>query len=273
MTPIEKYAPTKKAVQGFWSEHPCSGLGFNTIEELIEYRKRKDPIIRVFLDDLAFSSDDCILDIGCGQGADVTVMHRRFPSTFGGDLSMGALKSAIRLNSALTSKIMQFDARCLPFSAECFEAIYSHGVIHHSPNIEKSIDEIYRVMKHGGRGRVLLYRKYSPKGMAVRLVRFLFSSKRFERMFRKVFRNQGSAVDELFLCPVMDMHTRAEVRKLFRQFATVRIEACHIGVRHILFIMGLSEDNPFYKFIDSLESFFERFFGFYWIVTFQKPSR
>src|SRR3990167_9996626 len=108
MPEMKKYPRIKEAVQSFWSAHPCSGLRFDTIDEIIEYRKQKDPIVRVFLDDLAFSSSDYVLDIGCGQGPDITVMRKRFPSAFGGDLSMGALKSAIRLNPELRGKIMQF---------------------------------------------------------------------------------------------------------------------------------------------------------------------
>jgi len=268
----EKYPQTKEAVQAFWSEHPCSGLRFNTITQLIEYRKRKDPVIRVFLDDLAYNKDARILDIGCGQGPDITDMRKRFPYTFGGDLAAGSLKRALQLNPDLTGKIMQFDARNLPFQSECFNAVYSHGVIHHSPDIEKSIDEIYRVLKPGGRCRVLLYSKYSPKGIAVRAIRALFGLKLFEKMFTKLFPNAGSAIDELFLCPVMNMHSRADVRKLFRKFDNVKNEAWHIGVMHLLFIMGMDINNPTYKVITSIETSLERLFGFYWIVTFQKPK-
>ena len=270
MRNMEKYPWTREAAQSFWSQHPCSGLRFSSMNELIEYRKRKDPIIQVFLNDLAYSIDDYVLDIGCGQGADMTDMRRHFPQTFGGDLSMGALKNALCLNPELAGGIMQFDARYLPFQSESFNAVYSHGVIHHSPNIEKSVEEIHRVLRPGGRGRVLLYRKYSPKGIAVRIVRRLFTSKVFERLFRRVFRNQGSAVDELFLCPVMDMHTHAEINRLFHQFAEVKIEACHIGLAHVLFIMGLPIDNAIYKFVSAVEKLFERLFGFYWIVTFRR---
>jgi len=62
------------------------------------------------------------------------------------------------------------------------------------------------------------------------------------------------------------------VLKLFRKFVNVKNEACHIGVMHLLFIMGMSVENPIYKFVTAIETALERLFGFYWIVTFQKPE-
>jgi SAM-dependent methyltransferase len=263
---------SSKDVQKFWSSHPCSGLSFETIDQIIEYRKRKDPVIKIFLEGLAQSKDAYILDIGCGQGPDLTQMTRKYPNAFGGDLSIGALKSALKLNPKLVSRAVQFDARSLPYQPAFFDAIYSHGVIHHSPNIEQSVSEIFRVLKPGGRGRILLYSKYSPKGLAVRLVRFLFAHKRVYKLVHKLFPNSGSAVDELFLCPVMQMHSRREVRCLFSKFVNVENKAWHIGITHFLFIMGVSDKRFIYRIAARIETVFERLFGFYWVVTFKKPK-
>ncbi|MBI4177968.1 class I SAM-dependent methyltransferase [bacterium] len=264
--------PTKKDVESFWSAHPCSGSKFRTIEELQDYRYRKDPVIRVFTSGLAKSPADRVLDIGCGQGADISDTLKKYSGTFGGDLSFVSLKNALSYNPSLKGRIVRFDAENLPYKPASFHAIYSHGVIHHSPHIARSVAEIFRILKPGGMGRVLLYSKYSPKGMAVRFCRILFRSEAFRRLLLRCFPNSGSAVDELFLCPVMDMHTRGDIRRLFEKFTGVKIEAWHIGLQHILFLMGLSDQNFLYRTAGSVEAAFERVFGFYWIVTFQKPA-
>jgi ubiquinone/menaquinone biosynthesis C-methylase UbiE len=53
------------------------------------------------------------------------------------------------------------DAEKLSFKDNTFDFVVSWGVIHHSPYTEKCINEIYRVLKPGGRTSGMVYNKNS----------------------------------------------------------------------------------------------------------------
>src|ERR1700690_1141220 len=53
------------------------------------------------------------------------------------------------------------DAEKLPFPSETFDLGYSFGVLHHSPNTEKAIAELVRVVRPGGEIKIMLYNRRS----------------------------------------------------------------------------------------------------------------
>src|SRR5256886_11624248 len=48
-----------------------------------------------------------------------------------------------------------------PYTTLFRSIVYSHGVLHHTPHPQAAIDEVYRVLKPGGRATVMLYHKHS----------------------------------------------------------------------------------------------------------------
>lgn len=51
------------------------------------------------------------------------------------------------------------DVEELPFKSNVFDNVISFGVLHHTPNTEKGIKEIYRVLKPGGKAFLSFYYK------------------------------------------------------------------------------------------------------------------
>lgn len=49
--------------------------------------------------------------------------------------------------------------RTLPFPADIFDIVYSNGVLHYTPNTEKAIGDVHRVLKPGGQAVIMLYCK------------------------------------------------------------------------------------------------------------------
>ena len=45
----------------------------------------------------------------------------------------------------------------LPFKSEKFDFVFCKGVLHHTGNLKKGLDEFYRVIKKGGQGFLYLY--------------------------------------------------------------------------------------------------------------------
>ena len=74
-------------------------------------------------------------------------------NTHGIDLTARAIEITKKRLSFydLSSNLKVGDAENLEFSDNSFDFIYSWGVIHHSPDTQKAVDEIYRVLKPGGR--------------------------------------------------------------------------------------------------------------------------
>jgi len=63
--------------------------------------------------------------------------------------------------AGLKGNVLLSDAKLLPFNDSEFDAVYSYGVIHHIPDIEKVLDEIRRVLRPGGIFMGMVYNKDS----------------------------------------------------------------------------------------------------------------
>src|SRR5207245_4997879 len=53
------------------------------------------------------------------------------------------------------------DAENLDFNDNSFDLVYSHGVLHHTPDTARAVREIHRVLRPGGRAVVMLYHRNS----------------------------------------------------------------------------------------------------------------
>lgn len=61
----------------------------------------------------------------------------------------------------LTGRIQREDARQLSLADDSFDFAYSWGVLHHSPDLSRSLAEFFRVLKPGGECGVMLYNRNS----------------------------------------------------------------------------------------------------------------
>jgi SAM-dependent methyltransferase len=146
------------------------------------------------------------------------------------------------------------DAENLDFADESFDVVYSHGVLHHTPDTEGAIREIHRVLKTGGRAVVMLYHRGSynyrigirvlrragagllKSNAGIRLVNLVtgepVDSLREHAALMKASRNGYLSSDE-FLSqstdgagnPLARVYSRREARTLFRDFREVELRA------------------------------------------------
>jgi SAM-dependent methyltransferase len=61
----------------------------------------------------------------------------------------------------LPGDVAEGDAEGLPFPDDHFDIVVSNGVLHHTPNIDAALEEIWRVLRPGGSVRVVLYNRRS----------------------------------------------------------------------------------------------------------------
>lgn len=154
-----------------------------------------------------------LLEVGCGMGTDLIRFARLGYSVHGIDLAEGhvALAKACFKVFGQDAAICLGNAEALDFPANTFDAVYSFGVLHHTPDTTQAIAEVYRTMKPGGRGFLMLYHRHSLNNFIHWLLRYPFENPKDRR---------PGARD----APVTSRFTRGEVRAMCSAFKTVRIE-------------------------------------------------
>lgn len=159
----------KERVRAFWQANPC-GVKFAEAEpgsrlfyELVEaHRYTKEWHIPAAAD-FASARGLKVLEIGCGLGTDGAQFAEAGADYTGIDLTEAAVELARRRFELfnLPGTFRTADAENLDFADESFDLVYSHGVLHHTPETEKAIKEIYRVLRPEGRAVVMLYHRGS----------------------------------------------------------------------------------------------------------------
>ena len=93
-----------------------------------------------------------LLDCGCGTGAVLALLHKRFPdrSCTGIDLSEQMIEVA-RKTLPADVKLLVGDCENLPFPENSFDVVLCSHSFHHYPHPQRFFDSAHRVLKPGGR--------------------------------------------------------------------------------------------------------------------------
>jgi SAM-dependent methyltransferase len=104
-----------------------------------------------------------VLEIGTGVGTDARNIIDRGGIYTGINIDRGSTDATLRALRVFGSPgvVMQGNAISLDFPDSTFDVVYSFGVLHHIPDVEKAVAEIRRVLKPGGELLVMLYNRAS----------------------------------------------------------------------------------------------------------------
>lgn len=212
----------KPAVAAFWEQASCGevyAVGTDMVERLRAQalaRYRMEPYIFPFARFAEGTGKD-VLEIGVGMGADHLEWARAQPRTLTGvDLTQRAVEfTRTRLDlNGFTSDVRTADAERLPFPDESFDIVYSWGVLHHSPDTPRAIDEVWRVLRPGGRASVMVYHRLSLVGMLLWFRYALLAGR------------PATTLDEIYSrhleSPGTKAYTEEQGRELFSRFSAVR---------------------------------------------------
>jgi ubiquinone/menaquinone biosynthesis C-methylase UbiE len=170
------------------------------------------------------------------MGADHTEWARSRPRSLAGvDLSLRAVEhTKARLKSyGVKSAVSVADAETLPFRDDSFDFVYSWGVLHHSPDTRRAVDEVFRVLRPHGIARIMLYHKYSLTGYMLWL--------RYGLLRARPFRSLDDIYYHHLESPGTKAYSLREVKKLFSGFSEVAIKTQlsfadllegAVGIRH-----------------------------------------
>ncbi len=111
--------------------------------------------------DFASLADKDVLEIGCGNGSHAQLIAHCARSYTGIDLTEYAVKSTQERMRCfgLDATIKRMDAEAMEFPDSSFDYIWSWGVIHHSADTRKILEEMRRVLRPGGRAVVMVYHR------------------------------------------------------------------------------------------------------------------
>lgn len=153
----------------FWTEYQPgfrfapSPVGSRTFfEEVTAYRDAVEPHVPGVVQFERWSGKD-VLEAGCGIGTDGVRFAAAGARYTGLDFSRSALPLARRRFDfdAVPGRFATGSVTELPFAAESFDLVFSHGVIHHIPGTEVALKEFHRVLRPGGTVLVMVYHRRS----------------------------------------------------------------------------------------------------------------
>jgi SAM-dependent methyltransferase/uncharacterized protein YbaR (Trm112 family) len=103
-----------------------------------------------------------VLDVGCGAGRFLDVVSRWGAEAVGVDLSFAVEASRGNLGDRPNVNVVQADVFHLPFRDGVFDAVFSIGVLHHTPATERAFKGLPRLLRDGGLAAVWLYHYTDP---------------------------------------------------------------------------------------------------------------
>ena len=101
-----------------------------------------------------------VLEIGCGTGSDLLQFAKHGAIAVGIDITPEHLRLARERVGSL-AQVFDGNGTNIPFENESFDYVYSHGVLHHLDQPRRMVEEIFRVLRPGGRFNVHVYARWS----------------------------------------------------------------------------------------------------------------
>jgi len=166
-----------------------------------------------------------LLEIGCGLGTDLARFAMAGARVTGIDLVPRHLAltrrrfELARLRACLTLA----DVERLPYPDESFDAVYSFGVLHHTPDDRAALSEIRRVLRPGGRVIIAVYHRRSYN-LAIFLAREVVRG----HLFREPFAVTLGRMEGVGATALVRLESPAELRRKLVGFADVRV-----GIHHL----------------------------------------
>jgi ubiquinone/menaquinone biosynthesis C-methylase UbiE len=150
-----------------------------------------------------------LLEVGSGIGVDSIQLARCGFDVTAVDLTQSAIDIARQFaeRRGVSIDFRLGNAEGLDFPDESFDAVYSFGVLHHTPDIEQAVAEVRRVLRPRGTAYVMLYHRDSLVNLVHKVLRLPYESPR----------------DRKDHCPVVYTFSRRAASRLFGQFSDVSV--------------------------------------------------
>jgi ubiquinone/menaquinone biosynthesis C-methylase UbiE len=206
---------TIKEVQQYWDEYPCgiqvtneewgSREFFNDIKKKFQETYTAYAHSDALLNFRAYK-DKSVLEIGCGIGIDALEFARNGARVTAIDLSPKNIELTKKYfaYNAVDATIEVGNAEQLRFPDNTFDLVIAIGVLYYTPNTQKAVDEIFRVLKSDGKIICMFFNLYSWYVLLARI-----SSTNIDHEKKDP--------------PIIKLYSIKEVKKMFEKFSTLEI--------------------------------------------------
>jgi ubiquinone/menaquinone biosynthesis C-methylase UbiE len=197
-----------------------------------------------------------VLEIGLGFGTLSEYMFKTAKNYVGVDYSDNPVNMVNdRINTlgfSNSAYAVQGDARELKFEDATFDSVVSIGCLHHTGDTQKSVNEVYRVLKPGGHAILMLYNKNSFRKKIVNPYRyFLAKRKKQYKSFEEYTRASYDANTAGDAAPIVDMYSKSEVKQLLKNFSSIKIQPENFD-NHFFTLFKKEYNWPREKFLNNV---------------------
>ncbi len=230
----------KRAAQKQWNTTPCGEVDGDKAS--LEYflsveRNRYEDYAPWMRDQYRYDEyqGQKVLEIGFGQGTDLCQFAKAGADCYGVDITENHYNLA-RENlgqRGLTAQLFLEDASELHFESESFDAVYSFGVLHHTPDTIRCISEAFRVLKPGGELILTFYHKHS----VYHWFAIMFLSGILHGRLRKLGHDGllstiEEGADGIEIKPLVKVYSRRDMRTILADFSEVSLDIRHLDHTH-----------------------------------------
>ena len=265
LTQVQNYWKGKNIPQQWYSDkEPLTLQWFN------EIRKKRYNLYYEYLKEEAefqYHAGEKILEIGVGIGTDLAEFALNGANVTGIDLGedqVNLTKLNFTLRNLPYEQISQGNAEGLDFEDGTFDLVYSFGVLHHTPDTQKAINEIQRVLKDDGQAIIMLYAKGFKHYIKRCFIHGILLGKLFKNGFswKKVYNEVSEVHGD---SPKTEVYSKSEIKRMFSNFNQIEIKKKRLG--------EFIEYPPYRTFVlpKCIKNFFiffgfEYFFGENWLI-------
>jgi ubiquinone/menaquinone biosynthesis C-methylase UbiE len=219
----------KRRTREQWGNDPCGAIhgdgyeiGTREFFDSVEAHRYGEygPWMPSVMEFAGFAGKD-LIEIGCGMGTDLLQFARGGANVTGLDYTPRSVEITRRRFEVygMPGRFLVGDAENLPFPSASYDVVYSNGVLHHTPNTQKSIDEVHRILKPGGTAKVMLYNRNSLYYWLVIMLRYGVLRGELLRHTPDEIMSRYVEYSETGALPLVRAYTPREVERMFSRFS------------------------------------------------------
>ena len=216
--------PPLKQVKLFWENNPLSATMIDAQPGSVGFFDRYDslreinepPVLAEGLHEYDRFLKKRVLEVGCGNSYTLAKYADHGATVHGIDITETAIIISRRRfeHQHLKGEFIVGNAEELPYKSDYFDCICSMGVLHHVPDSEKAVLEIYRCLKPGGRLIVMFYHKDSLLYRVVMPIKSFLTGKSLTQVV-----NEVDGIGN----PKGEVYSKKELRNLLCRFRDIEM--------------------------------------------------
>ncbi|HEX8708088.1 MAG TPA: class I SAM-dependent methyltransferase [Pyrinomonadaceae bacterium] len=256
-------AAEKRQAREQWSQDPCGAMygrkyEFATREFFDEVERHRYREYAPWMPEvMGFDqfAGQRLLEVGCGMGTDLLQFARGGAQCTGVDLTPRSVEiSSLHFGLyGMRADFVLADGERLPFADGTFDAVYSNGVLHHTPDTARAVLELHRVLRPGGVAKVMLYHRGSLYYWTeIILHRGLLRGQLLRGQTPEQIMSRYVEYSEHEARPLVKAYSRREARTLFAPFREVETEVEQLIRQELMFLGPLVPESLFRRLRRSL---------------------